>query len=99
MPTTKQACPICGNADAKYMLIDHDDKKHFKCPACLEFVVTTSDESALIASPQDFKARLSALSVSAEKGHRLEITRQPGIGKTDSLDAVIRPRSSAPPSQ
>lgn len=99
MPTTQQTCPICSNADAKYMLIDHDDKKHFKCPTCLEFVVTVSDEKALIASPLDFKARLSALSASAEKDHRLEISRRPGLGKTGSLDAVIRPLSSASPSQ
>ncbi|MDE3056401.1 MAG: hypothetical protein KGJ59_00405 [Bacteroidota bacterium] len=67
-----QQCPLCSNP-ARFVLIDHDFRKHFKCPVCIEFVISIKVEKYPEMHKSQYQARFSDLAKNAPKGEILDI--------------------------
>lgn len=59
----KQNCPLC-NRPAEYCLADYENRKHFFCEHCSEFLITDKAEGKLQAAPQAWRDQYSARSKS-----------------------------------
>jgi len=90
----KQACPLCGG-EAVYVLIDHDDKKYFKCPMCIKFVVSVGEDELLRNSPTEWKKQMSDISKSLGDDKALSIMRATDLTKNQvsqvfQVEVVLR---------
>jgi predicted RNA-binding Zn-ribbon protein involved in translation (DUF1610 family) len=71
-PIHKQDCPLC-SAPAEYQLIDYDMRKHFRCPSCVEFIITRRAETLLENSIPQWRERYSEMAKKSEEGKILDI--------------------------
>ena len=69
----KQDCPLC-NTLAGYELVDHDDKKHFKCPVCTKFLVTIDSEDEITNQSTEWKMNASSTAKNVKIGEIMVIT-------------------------
>lgn len=69
----KQACPLCDHP-AQYYLVDHGNRKYFRCPECKDFQVYINAEEMLNATPALWKENASRASRDSEHEKILYIT-------------------------
>lgn len=69
-------CPLC-ETPAQFQFQDYENKKHFRCSTCKEYVVSVRAEIRLASSPQQWRQGLSKLAQTAPEEKILVITMPP----------------------
>lgn len=72
-PIHQQDCPLC-SAPAEYQLISQDERKHFRCKNCVEFVISRRAEERLAESISQWRTRCSEQAKKSDDEHILYIT-------------------------
>ncbi len=49
-----QDCPLC-QRPARYILVDYDNRKYFRCEQCTEFQISRMAEKRLVDAPQEWR--------------------------------------------
>ncbi len=86
---TTQKCPLC-NTEAKYYLIDHGDKKYFRCPICTDFAISLDAEDHIAKMSTDHKKALTKQSIESDADEILDIS----INQMSMVHAEFRKRDS-----
>ena len=66
-------CPLCAKS-SEFMLVDHQNRKHFFCAHCSEFQVSNGAESRLSSVTKERRVELSALARQGNEEGILVIT-------------------------
>lgn len=74
MSTTHlQACPLCGT-DAQFEFHDHNNRKHYRCSVCKEYVITVLAEQKVLTASTQWQKSTSESAKKAPEGKILVIT-------------------------
>lgn len=55
----KQECPLC-HAEARYRGFDYGERKHFVCPSCGEYIITSTAERKLVDAPEEWRSTFAS---------------------------------------
>ena len=96
MQIHEQTCPLCGNS-AQFQFLDFNNRKHFRCSICSEYIVSVRAEKRLLESISQWRESYSALAMKSVDGKILVIT-VPSIHKAqgtgnEALQGEFLPRS------
>ena len=90
MDYIKQKCPLCEHP-AKYYLVDHGNRKYFRCEKCTDFQVYINAEEMLAATPKEWKGNASKASRNSDKENVLFISTN-----NDELRGEFKDRETLP---
>ena len=87
----EQDCPLC-SAPAKYKLIDYEERKHFFCKTCIEFVISLQAEKCLANSTLQCKAQYSERAKRSDSESIYHIMMKPQ--EDNAIQGKLVPRST-----
>ena len=68
-----QNCPLCSSC-AVFYFVDFDERKYFKCPTCLKFLITRRAENDIKNASNEWRDNLSGISRNAPQGSTIDIS-------------------------
>jgi hypothetical protein len=72
-PIHSATCPLCGTP-AEFQFADYENRKNFRCSACMEFQISVRAEVRLKKSPAQWRSALSNLARKHPEDFTLVIT-------------------------
>jgi transposase-like protein len=71
--THNQDCPLCSGS-AEFQFIDYENRKHFRCKNCTEFVISVRAEEKLKNSMQQWRQKYAEMAKISDEETILVIT-------------------------
>lgn len=84
-----QDCPLClGSAEFKF--VDYENRKHFRCKNCVEFVISVRAEEKLVNSVQQWRHRYFEMAKKSDEEQILVITIPSVVKKEGAANPAIQ---------
>jgi len=68
-----QDCPLCSGS-AEFQFVDYENRKHFRCKSCIEFVISVRAEEKLSESVQQWRHQYAGTAKKSNEEKILVIT-------------------------
>jgi len=78
-----QDCPLCSGS-AEFQFIDYENRKHFRCKNCIEFVMSVRAEGRLANSIQQWRHQYSEMAKKSNQ-EKIFVITIPSIVKQDGV--------------
>ena len=78
-----QECPLCSGS-AEFQFVDYENRKHFRCKSCVEFVISVRAEAKLVNSGQQWRHQYSEMAKTSDEEQILVITI-PSVVKKEGI--------------
>jgi hypothetical protein len=84
-----QDCPLCSGS-AEFQFVDYENRKHFRCKSCIEFVISVRAEERLADSVQQWRHQYAETAKKSNKEEIFVITIPSVVKQKDVANPAIQ---------